>query len=76
MKVLIQDLKTELYLAYQGGWTDQPRDAKDMAFTVHALQVAKNLALKNFQVLFYFPDSNYQVVVSDSEPSPCTTPEA
>ncbi|MDB6123414.1 MAG: hypothetical protein JWQ71_2407 [Pedosphaera sp.] len=76
MKVLIQDQETLMYLAHQSGWTDQPSEAKDLAFTVHAHHVAKSLALKSFHILFYFPGSEYQMVVSECESSPSTTSKA
>jgi hypothetical protein len=75
MKVLIQDQETGLYLGHQNCWIDTPKEAKDLAFTIHAYGVAKSLALKKFRILFYFPDINYQVVVSDCEPTPCTVPK-
>jgi hypothetical protein len=65
MKVVIQDEDTRLYLANQGRWTDSAVDAKDFAFSLHARSVARNLNLKRFQVLFYFPDLDYKIVVCD-----------
>ena len=66
MKVLIQDRDSQLFLAYNG-WTDDPKEAKDLGFTVHAHSVANRMSLRTFQILFYFPDIDYRVVVSDSE---------
>jgi hypothetical protein len=67
MKVLILDQLSQLFLTHQDQWTDNPREAKDFAFTAHARAVAKGLELKCFQILFYFPDINYRIVVCDSQ---------
>ena len=65
MKVVIQNEETRLFLAPQGQWTDSAQEAKDFAFSLHARAVARNLNLKRFQVLFYFPDLDYKIVVCD-----------
>jgi len=65
MKVVIHDEESRLYLAHAGQWTDRASDAKDFAFSIHARSVARNLNLKRFQVLFYFPDLDYKIVVCD-----------
>jgi hypothetical protein len=66
MKVVIHDEETRLYLAHSGQWTDSAVEAKDFAFSLHARSVARNLNLKRFKVLFYFPDLDYKIVVCDS----------
>ncbi|HWF18726.1 MAG TPA: hypothetical protein VG754_05635, partial [Verrucomicrobiae bacterium] len=66
MKVLLKDEETRLYLAHAGLWTDCAQDARDFAFSLHARAVARNLNLKRFQILFYFPDLDYKIVVCDS----------
>lgn len=63
MRVLIQDEETSLFMAHQGGWTDRPREARDFAFSSYANMVAKRLALKTFQVLFYFPQLDQTLAV-------------
>jgi hypothetical protein len=70
MKVLILDAKSQLFLAHQNQWTDRPQEAKDLAFTAHARAVARGLDLRNFQVLFYFTDIDYRIVVCDSAGEP------
>jgi hypothetical protein len=67
MKVLIQDDETGLYLAHQDRWTDDPRTARDLAFSVHAAAVGRAAGLKKFQVLFFFADINYQISVFSSQ---------
>jgi hypothetical protein len=64
MKVLILDGDSRLFLGYNG-WTDIPQEAKDLGFTVHAQAVATQIGIKTFQILFYFPDIDCKVVVSD-----------
>ena len=66
MKVLIQDDETQLYVAHEGRWTDCAKEARDFAMSLHARSVARNLNLKKFRVLFYFPDLDYKIVVSNS----------
>jgi hypothetical protein len=70
MKVLILDADSQLYLAHQDRWTDRPQEAKDFAFTAHARAVAKGMNLRNFQILFYFADIDYRIVVCDSTGEP------
>ena len=65
MKVLVQDDETQLYVAHEGRWTDCAREARDFAMSLHARTVAQRLNLKRFRVLFYFPDIDYKIVVSD-----------
>ncbi|EEF59675.1 hypothetical protein [Pedosphaera parvula] len=65
MKVLILDEDSRLFLGYNE-WTDMPREAKDLGFTAHAHAVATQLGLKTFQILFYFPDIDSKVVVSNN----------
>jgi hypothetical protein len=67
MKVLIHDEETGLYLAHQDRWTDNLREARDFAFSIHASAVARNLRLKKFQVFFYFPDLDYKISVYASQ---------
>ena len=66
MKVIILDPYRQLYLSQQGAWTDSAHEARDFAFTANARTTAQGLRLKNYQVLFYFPDFNYRVVVCES----------
>jgi hypothetical protein len=67
MKVLILDEETGLYLAHQDRWTSEPDSARDMAFSVHAAAVGRNLGLKKFQVLFFFAELNYKISVYASQ---------
>jgi len=66
MKVVIHDEETRMYLAQAGRWTEQATEARDFSFSLHARTVARSLNLKRFQVLFYFPDLDYRIVVCDS----------
>lgn len=67
MKVLIQDDETGLLLGHQERWTDDPREARDFAFSVHAAAVGRTMGLKKYQVFFYFSDINYKISVFASE---------
>jgi len=71
MKVLILDEESRLFLAHQGQWTDSAQEARDFAFTLHATAVARSLNLSKFQVLFFFPDIDYKILVATS---PVTQP--
>jgi hypothetical protein len=66
MKVLVQDEDTQLYVAPEGNWTERAEEARDFAMSMHARSVARNLNLKHFRVLFFFPDLDYKIVVCDS----------
>jgi hypothetical protein len=65
MKVLIQDDATQMYVADEGRWTESAQEARDFTMSLHARSVAQKLNLKRFRVLFYFPDLDYKIVVSD-----------
>ena len=67
MKVLILETESQLYLAHRGEWTYDPFVARDFSFTVHARTVAQGMQLKSFQIVFFFPEINYRIVVQDSE---------
>jgi hypothetical protein len=70
MNVLIQDEDTGLFLGHKDQWTDDPRQARDFAFSVHAAAVGRNLGLKHFQVFFFFAEINYKIsVYSSQQPS-------
>jgi hypothetical protein len=66
MKVLILDLETKLFAGANGSWTAGPEEANDFSFTTLARSVADRLGLKRYQVLFYFEDIKYSIVVSDT----------
>jgi hypothetical protein len=66
MKVLIKDEESRLYAGYQGGWTDCAIEARDYCMSLHARSEALKLNLKKFSVLFYFPESDYKIVVCES----------
>jgi hypothetical protein len=70
MKVLIVDAESQLYLAHQNRWTDRAQEAKDFSFTTHARTVAKAMGLSRFQILFYFAEIDYRIVISDSTSEP------
>ena len=67
MKVLILDQETGLYLSHQERWTDDPSQARDLAFSVHAAAVARTLGLKKFQVYFFFAEIDYKIAVFSSQ---------
>ena len=67
MKVLIVNHQSQLYLTHLGDWTDDTRQARDFSFTAHARSVARGMQLRSFQIVFFFPDINYRIVVSDTE---------
>jgi hypothetical protein len=66
MRVLIMDQKTQMFLGHQDQWSDNAREGKDFSFTAHARNVANNLKLARFQVLFFFPDIDYRIVVCEA----------
>lgn len=66
MKVLLKDEETRLYLAHAGRWTNCAIEARDFSFSLHARAVARNLNIRKFQILFYFPDLDYKIVVCNN----------
>jgi hypothetical protein len=67
MKVLIHDEETGLYLGHHERWTDDPHQARDFAFSVHAAAVGRNLGLQRFQIYFFFTEINYKISVFRSQ---------
>ena len=67
MQVLLLDQESGFYVGYHSSWSDNAQEAKDFSFTVHARAMARQLNLKSFQVLFYFPENDYRIVVSDDK---------
>jgi hypothetical protein len=68
VKVLIQDVESQFYLAHQSRWTGDPREARDFGFSANAHLAAAGSRLGNFQIIFYFPDLDSKIVIYRSEP--------
>ena len=66
MKVLIQDDDSGLYLSHQERWTEDPKQARDFAFSIHAASVARKLGLRKFQIYFFFNEIDYKISVFKS----------
>ena len=70
VKVLLLNQTDRCYLTQQGDWSDDANEARNFAFTEQARDVAKGMKLRKFQIVFYFPEIKYQIVVADSEKPP------
>jgi len=68
VKVLIQDLESQFYLAHQSQWTSDPGEARDFGFSANAHLTAAGSRLGNFQIIFYIPDLDSKIVIYRSEP--------
>jgi hypothetical protein len=67
VKVLIQDKTTGLFVAHESQWTFVLREARDFGMSTYAATVARNIRLKEFLVIFYFPELGYRLVAFDSQ---------
>ena len=55
MNILIEDAETLEYLASNGKWTKNAASGKSFAATEAAVDVAKNEAIHNFNIVCYIP---------------------
>ena len=63
MKVLLQDLKSRLYLQGVAGWTADPNQALDFENTSRAIEFWKDNDLLNVQIILKYNGSQYDVVL-------------
>lgn len=63
MKVLLQDLKSRLYLQGVAGWTADLNEALDFGNTSRAIEFWKDNDLLNVQIVLRYSGTAYDVVL-------------
>jgi len=63
MKVLLQDLKSRLYLQGVAGWTENFEEALDFENTSRAIEFWRDNDLLNVQIVLRYNGSPYDVVL-------------
>jgi len=63
MKVFIQDIQSEKYLAHDGTWTTSANGAKNFHFSPCAYTAARKERMRGFRVVFYFEEAGYSIRV-------------
>lgn len=76
MKVLLQDLKTRLYLQGVAGWTADPNEALDFGNTSRAIEFWKDNDLLNVQIVLRYTGSEYDVVLDVLPPRAALSADA
>jgi hypothetical protein len=63
MKILIQHIRTQLFLKTEGVWTSNPYEACDFGHSHKAIEFAEQHKLMGVQILVKFIDSHYDEAV-------------
>ncbi len=61
MKILIQDLESQLYLTHKGTWTANICAAKDFQSRPHAFDAIRLAHGSGLRVLYYFDELHYSI---------------
>ena len=59
MKVLIQDVRTDRYVAQGRSFTSRASEARDFLFSRYACAVARREKILNLRVVYYFEEFDY-----------------
>ena len=70
MKILVQHIRSQLYLHSVGNWTMDPLDAFDFEHSQCAIDFARKHALTDVQIAIKFADSQYDEVFPLASLSP------
>jgi hypothetical protein len=63
MKILLQHIRTQLFLKSLGNWTANPYEAQDFETSKRAIDFAQEHTLHGVQVLVKFDDSHLDEAV-------------
>lgn len=76
MKILLQHVRTQLYLRSLGNWTADPRQAYDFKHSRRAIDFAREHSVTGVQVAVKFIDNEFDEVfaipVHGAESAPAT----
>jgi len=73
MKILLQHIRTQLYLRSLGNWTANPLEAHDFQHSQRAIDYAREHALNGVQIAVKFIDSQFDEVFPLPEPTTAVT---
>lgn len=62
MKILMQHIRTELYLSKTGDWTRDPEEARDFEHSQVLIDHARACNMKGVQIVVRFSDSEFDEV--------------
>lgn len=62
MKILLQHIRTQLYLRSLGNWTANPLEGYDFQHSQRAIDFAREHALSGIQIAVKFTESQYDEV--------------
>ena len=62
MKILLQHVRTQLYLRSLGNWTVNHQEANDFQHSKRAIDFARENSLTGIQVVVKFTDSHFDEV--------------
>jgi len=62
MKILLQHIRTQLYLRSLGNWTANPMDGHDFQHSQRAIDFARDHSLHGVQIAVKFIDCQYDEV--------------
>ena len=64
MKILLQDVRTQLYVQSPGNWTINPFEAHDFQHSQKAIDFAREHHLPTVQIAVKFLDSQFDEIVN------------
>jgi hypothetical protein len=70
MRILLQHVRTQLYLRSLGNWTLNPLEAFDFQHSQRAIDFARENGLTGVQIVVKFSDSQYDEMFPLPELSP------
>lgn len=73
MKILLQHMRTQLYLRSLGNWTVNPFEAFDFQHSQRAIDFAREHALNGTQIAVKFTESQFDEVFPLPLPAKATT---
>lgn len=74
MKILLQHIRTQLYLRSLGNWTANPLEAHDFQHSQRAIDFAREHALHGVQIAVKFVESQFDEVFPLPGPAISTAP--
>jgi hypothetical protein len=76
MKILLQHMRTNLYLRSLGSWTDNPEEAHDFKHSQRLLDFVQNNGLEGVQIAVKFLESQFDEVFPIPSNLPVATARA
>jgi hypothetical protein len=74
MRILLQHIRTQLFLKSLGNWTANPYEAFDFEHSQRAINFAEHHRLQGVQILVKFIDSQFDEAVQIPAANPTSLP--